>query len=58
MRNNTLYYDNFILTKKVKNIYIYIYIYGVLHNIIMQSTWLNGRWCHMFNTISQVLFLI
>ena len=22
MRNNTLYYDNFILTKKVNNIYI------------------------------------
>ena len=56
MRNNTLYYDNFILTKKVNNIYIYIYC--VLHNIIMQSTWWNGRWCHMFNTISQVLFLI
>ena len=54
MRNNTLYYDNFILTKKVNN----IYIYGVLHNIIMQSTWWNGRWCHMLNTISQVLFLI
>ena len=57
MRNNTLYYDNFILTKKVNNIYN-IYIYGVLHNIIMQSTWWNGRWCHVFNTISQVLFLI
>ena len=27
MRNNTLYYDNFILTKKVNNIYIYMVSY-------------------------------
>ena len=38
MRNNTLYYEilYFILTKKVNNIYIYIY---VLNNAVYMVEW-------------------